>query len=199
MTMRKTHSFVHAVLYQPHIPHPPHAHSARTLLRLDSAAINRSQLLRGHVDSDASLPTLSNPRNYVIFRSIIRSTSSSNLLPPLPNILRVCSLRDCFCFVLKQSNLWNVLHAATYSLPLYSVIPALPIRWVCLAISSECELRPSVLHPGYKLQYFRKHKWPQSWIDEVTKLVQDEWKQYRPTAVEASSSSQQPKTKVRSF
>ncbi|KZT31330.1 hypothetical protein SISSUDRAFT_995278, partial [Sistotremastrum suecicum HHB10207 ss-3] len=42
-----------------------------------------------------------------------------------------------------------------------------------------------VLHPAYKLQYFRDHSWPEDWIQTALTLVRDEWQDhYKPAAVE---------------
>ena len=43
-------------------------------------------------------------------------------------------------------------------------------------------MRPQVLHPAYKGQYFADHEWPQAWVDEALHLVREEWsKFYKPT------------------
>ncbi|PBK71778.1 hypothetical protein ARMSODRAFT_1016771 [Armillaria solidipes] len=32
-----------------------------------------------------------------------------------------------------------------------------------------------IMHPSYKLQYFKKQNWLQDWIDEAMEVVQEEW------------------------
>jgi len=45
-----------------------------------------------------------------------------------------------------------------------------------------------VLHPAYKLSYFRTRRWPEEWISTALKLVQDVWKQnYQLDAVQDPS------------
>jgi hypothetical protein len=54
-----------------------------------------------------------------------------------------------------------------------------------LHFSTPCTL-PNVfivLHPAYKVSYFRKRKWPQEWIDEALNALRDEWRRnYKPDA-----------------
>ncbi|OJT15227.1 hypothetical protein TRAPUB_8205 [Trametes pubescens] len=35
-----------------------------------------------------------------------------------------------------------------------------------------------ILHPAYKTQYFRLHKWTEEWIDEAKDLIKEEWETY---------------------
>lgn len=45
-----------------------------------------------------------------------------------------------------------------------------------------------VLHPAFKLTYFRKRRWPEEWIEAATNLVKEEWtKNYKPAALEIVS------------
>ncbi|RPD52700.1 hypothetical protein L226DRAFT_474024 [Lentinus tigrinus ALCF2SS1-7] len=37
-----------------------------------------------------------------------------------------------------------------------------------------------VLHPRYKSAYFKRQKWPQSWIDTAISLLREEWQWYKP-------------------
>ncbi|KAL1936921.1 hypothetical protein VTO73DRAFT_4230, partial [Trametes versicolor] len=54
-----------------------------------------------------------------------------------------------------------------------------------------------ILHPAYKTQYFRLHKWTEEWIDEAKDIIKEEWETYYkpadipvvPTFVSACSSS----------
>jgi hypothetical protein len=39
-----------------------------------------------------------------------------------------------------------------------------------------------VLHPRYKLSYFREAQWPQQWIDAAEKIVREQWEEhYKPS------------------
>ena len=39
----------------------------------------------------------------------------------------------------------------------------------------------AVLNPGYKLRYFKDHKWLPEWIDEARRLVTTAWEEhYKP-------------------
>ncbi|KAJ7839418.1 hypothetical protein B0H13DRAFT_1457269, partial [Mycena leptocephala] len=33
-----------------------------------------------------------------------------------------------------------------------------------------------ILHPGLKLAYFKRQKWPQEWIDTARSITRDEYK-----------------------
>ncbi|KAJ6617293.1 hypothetical protein B0H10DRAFT_1797659 [Mycena sp. CBHHK59/15] len=35
-----------------------------------------------------------------------------------------------------------------------------------------------VLHPGLKLAYFKKQRWPQDWIDTSKSITRDEYQTY---------------------
>lgn len=50
-----------------------------------------------------------------------------------------------------------------------------------------------VLHPSFKLKYFREHKWQASWITQVQELLNEEWKLYCPAELETASSQPNPK------
>ena len=38
-----------------------------------------------------------------------------------------------------------------------------------------CWLRPSVLHPGLKLEYFRQQGWEEEWVDNAETLTRKEY------------------------
>lgn len=41
----------------------------------------------------------------------------------------------------------------------------------------------AVLHPAYKLQYFRDQDWPAEWINEAVDIIKTEWvHNYKPDA-----------------
>jgi hypothetical protein len=51
----------------------------------------------------------------------------------------------------------------------------IPIQYVTTTNTS------LVLHPRYKLTYFRHEKWPQSWISTVEDIIRDLWTEhYKP-------------------
>ncbi len=47
----------------------------------------------------------------------------------------------------------------------------------------------AVMHPGYKLQYFRSQNWLQDWIDEAIVVLCEEWNDYKPQSATPSSTS----------
>jgi hypothetical protein len=52
-----------------------------------------------------------------------------------------------------------------------------------------------VLHPSYKLDYFRHQKWPKEWIKEAEALVRKEWSNnYKPTAVSVTATTRVSET-----
>lgn len=63
----------------------------------------------------------------------------------------------------------------------------------------------AVLHPAYKTQYFRLHKWTEEWIDEAKDIIKEEWETYYkpadipvvPMFVSACSSSGASLTKAK--
>lgn len=63
----------------------------------------------------------------------------------------------------------------------------------------------AVLHPAYKTQYFRLHKWTEEWIDEAKDIIKEEWETYYkpadipvvPMFVSACSSSGASFTKAK--
>ncbi|KAA1476555.1 hypothetical protein DENSPDRAFT_785372 [Dentipellis sp. KUC8613] len=47
-----------------------------------------------------------------------------------------------------------------------------------------------VLHPRYKLAYFRMKKWPDSWITAAKSVVEEQWNSYyKPSDTSQSSAS----------
>jgi hypothetical protein len=45
-----------------------------------------------------------------------------------------------------------------------------------------------VLHPRYKLAYFRDAQWPQQWIDAAEKIVREQWEEhYKPDGTVAAT------------
>lgn len=48
-----------------------------------------------------------------------------------------------------------------------------------------------MLHPAYKLAYFRKAGWPEEWVEEARRLITEEWKaRYKPgTGSEANGAA----------
>ncbi len=57
----------------------------------------------------------------------------------------------------------------------------------------------AVLHPAYKLDYFRRHNWPAAWIKVVEDLVREEWETYyKPDDLTSTSSTSQPRPGHRS-
>jgi hypothetical protein len=47
---------------------------------------------------------------------------------------------------------------------------------------------PLVLHPQYKMSYFRHEKWPQSWISTAEDIIRDLWTEhYKPQGRESLS------------
>lgn len=63
----------------------------------------------------------------------------------------------------------------------------------------------AVLHPAYKTQYFRLHKWTEEWINKAKDIIKEEWETYYkpadipvvPTFVSACSSSGVSPTKAK--
>jgi hypothetical protein len=48
-----------------------------------------------------------------------------------------------------------------------------------------------VLHPRYKLSYFREAKWPSDWIDTAVSIVREQWEEhYKPGIVSEGPSTQ---------
>jgi hypothetical protein len=48
-------------------------------------------------------------------------------------------------------------------------------RYYSLTDASTIYRIAMVLHPGMKLEYFRKQKWPEEWIEEAERLVREEY------------------------
>ncbi|KAI0686340.1 hypothetical protein C8T65DRAFT_554460, partial [Cerioporus squamosus] len=46
------------------------------------------------------------------------------------------------------------------------------------------------LHPRYKIAYFKRQQWPQSWIDTAIALLRKEWAHYKPTPNAAPAADQ---------
>lgn len=45
-----------------------------------------------------------------------------------------------------------------------------------------------VLHPSFKLDYFKRANWEKDWIDEAIRLIREEWETYyKPAAAPVAS------------
>ncbi|KAE9402458.1 hypothetical protein BT96DRAFT_816431, partial [Gymnopus androsaceus JB14] len=44
-----------------------------------------------------------------------------------------------------------------------------------------------VLHPSFKLDYFRKAGWTDSWIDEAVSVTREHWGRYKPAQTSTTS------------
>lgn len=48
-----------------------------------------------------------------------------------------------------------------------------------------------VLHPGLKLEYFRRHQWEKEWIEQAVKMVREEYSANYEKAVASEETSVQ--------
>ena len=46
-----------------------------------------------------------------------------------------------------------------------------------------------VLHPWYKLEYFRKQKWEAAWVDTARAVVVEQWETYYKPAPKNTSNT----------
>jgi hypothetical protein len=76
----------------------------------------------------------------------------------------------------------------------YSLTDSSPIYRIAMGLSISQSLFPpylthslAVLHPGLKLEYFKRHNWEKDWIEQAEALVREEFMQKYANKSEAPS------------
>ncbi|KAF5366396.1 hypothetical protein D9758_009756 [Tetrapyrgos nigripes] len=93
-------------------------------------------------------------------------------------------LKD-LCYVLQATFLVNNTPPSLASQPLHSSVKAalrlakkLMNRYYSRTDESSIYRISMVLHPGLKLEYFRRHKWQQPWINQAEQLTRNAYNEY---------------------
>jgi hypothetical protein len=89
---------------------------------------------------------------------------------PMPQI-QVTSPPSSLLWPLGQ----NCSTATTISLTALLFTSLLQVSQLQLAFLDHILIQYTVLHPSYKLEYFRNAQWPDEWIDDTTQSIKEQF------------------------
>ncbi len=112
------------------------------------------------------------------------SMKSSRFLIPWSVNLKTSS-QTTISFLMYERQLFKAVQSSANITQRLMILSCIAWLWVSLSLFLDILLFHPVIvmHPCYKLDYFREHEWEPEWIDRCYEIVWDVWKKhYKPHA-----------------